>query len=93
MIELPPLPRNQRSVDANHLKLLSIFHFVAAGLALMGILFLLAHYTFMHAIMDNSRLWQRSKQGPPPVEIFMILKWFYAVFALWFVGSGILNLI
>jgi hypothetical protein len=34
-------------VDADHLKLLAVFHFVGAGLALVGIGFLLLHYTVM----------------------------------------------
>jgi hypothetical protein len=39
---LPPLPRDQRKIDADHLNLLAIFHFVGAGLAVLGILFLVA---------------------------------------------------
>ncbi|PYV42168.1 MAG: hypothetical protein DMG06_14865 [Acidobacteria bacterium] len=31
MTELPPLLRDQRRIDAEHLKLLSIFHFVLSG--------------------------------------------------------------
>jgi hypothetical protein len=31
MSELPPLPRDQRKIDADHLNLLAIFHFVGAG--------------------------------------------------------------
>ena len=37
MIELPPLPRDQRKIDADHLNLLAIFHFVGAGLALLAV--------------------------------------------------------
>jgi hypothetical protein len=33
---LAPLPRDQRKIDADHLKLLAIFHFVGAGLAVWG---------------------------------------------------------
>jgi hypothetical protein len=29
----PPLPRDQRKIDADHLNLPAIFHFVGAGLA------------------------------------------------------------
>ena len=93
MSELPPLPRDQRKIDADHLKLLSIFHFVVAGLAILGILFLLAHYAIFHAFLANPKMWENQKQGPPPAEFFAILKWFYLLFAVWFVSSGILNLI
>ena len=33
MNELPPLPRDQRKIDADHLNLPASFHFVGAGLA------------------------------------------------------------
>jgi peptidoglycan biosynthesis protein MviN/MurJ (putative lipid II flippase) len=93
MSELPPLPRDQRKIDGNHLDILSIFHFVGAVLALFGILFLLAHYAFMHAMFTNPPFWQGQKQEPPPEQIFAILKWFYLIFGLWFLASGVLNLI
>ncbi len=93
MSELPPLLRDQRKVDADHLKLLSVFHFIGAGLALLGILFLLGHWALMHAFLDNPKMWENQKQSPPPAEFFAIFKWFYLVFAVWFVASGVLNLI
>jgi peptidoglycan biosynthesis protein MviN/MurJ (putative lipid II flippase) len=93
MSELPPLPRDQRKIDANHLDILSIFHFVGAGLAILAILFLLAHYAMMHAVFANPQFRQDQKQGPPPAQIFAILKWFYLVFGAWFVVSGVLNVI
>jgi hypothetical protein len=91
--EVPPLPRDQRKIDADHLKLLSIFHFVGAGLALLGLLFLLAHYAMFHAFFANPKMWENQKQSPPPAEFFAIFKWFYLVFAVWFVGSGVLNVV
>jgi hypothetical protein len=48
MNPLPPIPRDQRKIDADHLKLLAIFHFVGAGLAVLGLLFLLGHYALEH---------------------------------------------
>jgi len=93
MSELPPLPRDQRKIDADHLKLLAICHFVGAGLALLGILFLLAHYATFHAFFANPKMWENQKQSPPPAEFFAIFKWFYLVFAVWFIGSGALNVV
>jgi hypothetical protein len=93
MSELPPLPRDQRKIDADHLKILSIFHFVGAGLALLGILFLLAHFAMFHFIFTNSKFWEDQKQAPPPAEFFAIFKWFYLVFGVWFLTSGVLNVI
>ncbi len=93
MSELPPITRDQRKIDADHLQLLSIFHFVGAGLAFLGILFLLAHFMMFHAFLSNPTFWQNQKQTPPPAEFFAIFKWFYLVFGAWFFVSGTLNLI
>ncbi len=93
MNQLPPLVRDQRKIDVDHLKLLSIFHFVGAGLAVFGMLLLLAHYAFFRAFMENPQFWQNQKQTPPPAELFAMFKWFYVVFGLWFAGSGVLNLV
>jgi len=93
MNEPLPYPRDQRKIDADHLKLLAIFHFIGAGLALLGILFLLAHFAMFHAFLANPKMWENQKQGPPPAEFFAIFKWFYLVLGVWFLGSGILNVI
>jgi peptidoglycan biosynthesis protein MviN/MurJ (putative lipid II flippase) len=93
MSELAPLLRDQRKIDAGHLKVLAICHFVGAGLALLGILFLLIHYAIMHAVFSNPKFWQGRNQTPPPAEIFAMMKWFYLIGGLWFIASGILNVI
>ena len=94
MSDLPPLLRDQRKVDADHLKLLAIFHFVGAGLALLGLLFLFAHYSFMHFFLTNPKMLEGSKGGgPPPAEIFSILRWIYLFFGGWLVGCFSLNVL
>ena len=93
MCDLPPIQRDQRKIDADHLKLLSIFHFVGAGLALLGILFLLAHFAMFHAFFANPAMWQNQKQVAPPPEFIAIFKWFYLVFGAWFLSSAILNVV
>ena len=91
MNELPPILRDQRKIDADHLKLLSIFHFVGAGLALIGILFLIGHFTVFHFVFDNPKMWENNRQGPPPAVFLAIFKVLYLVFGLWFLASCILN--
>jgi hypothetical protein len=95
MTELPPLTRDQRKIDAKHLEILSIFHFVGAGLAIVGILFLFVHYEIMHTMFTNPALWQNQKQPPPfpPEELFNVFKWFYLIAGFWFVLSGVLNVV
>ncbi|HET7558140.1 MAG TPA: hypothetical protein VFK08_08725 [Rhodanobacteraceae bacterium] len=95
MIDLPPIMRDQRRIDADHLRLLAIFHFIAAGFALLGLLFLWGHYTLMHVFMSDPKMWTSPhvRQGPDPAEFFAMFRWFYVVMGLWFFASGVLNLI
>lgn len=90
---LAPLPRDQRSIDADHLNLLAIFHFVGAGLALMGLLFIAAHFAFMRFIMMNPEFWQNQRGGPPPQQVMGVLEIFYAILGMWLIIFGILNVI
>ena len=90
---MAPLPRDQRSTDADHLNLLSIFHFIGAGLALLGILFLCAHFAVMHFIFMNPAFWQNQKGTPPPPEFFSIFIILYIIGGIWFVVSAILNVL
>jgi hypothetical protein len=36
-------------------------------------------------------MWQNQQQSPPPAEFFTIFKWFYLLFAIWLIASGLLN--
>jgi hypothetical protein len=93
MNALPPVFRDQRKIDSDHLNLLSIFHFVGAGFAVLGILFLLVHFAFLRMFFANPKMWENQKGGPPPAEFFAVFKWFYLVGAVWFAASAVLNLL
>src|SRR5262249_50117956 len=93
MNEVPPAFRDQRKIDAGHLNLLAIFHFVGAGLALLGILFLIAHYSILHFVFNNPKMWQNQKQALPRGVIFASPKLLYLFFAVWFLSSAILNVL
>jgi hypothetical protein len=88
---MAPLPRDQRKIDEDHLNLLSIFHFVGAGLALLGILFLIAHFMFMHFIFMSPDLWKAQRGGPPPAAFFGIFIIFYIIGGTFLLVMGILN--
>ncbi|HEV2453296.1 MAG TPA: hypothetical protein VGY98_03490, partial [Verrucomicrobiae bacterium] len=90
---IAPLPRDRRAIDADHLNLLSIFHFVGGGMAFMGILFLMAHCAMMHSIFTNAALWQDQKNAPPPVVFWHILIWIYLAGTIWLITSAILNIL
>lgn len=75
----PPVNPLQRQTDESHLKLLAIFHFVVAGLSLLGIGFLLLHFTFMNHIFNNPEFVKQSHGSPPPAEFWRLFQWFYVV--------------
>ena len=93
MKELPPSIRDPRKTDADHLKLLAVFHYVVAGFAFLGIGFLLLHYTMMNHIMFNPRMWENQKGGPPPQEFFAFFKWFYLIFGALLILGSVCNLL
>ncbi|HEY9249604.1 MAG TPA: hypothetical protein VIO38_10745 [Rariglobus sp.] len=80
----PALPgqRDQRSVDAGHLDLLAIFHFVLTGLSLLGLGFLSLHWLMMHTVLENPAIWENAKTPPPPKEFLAMFKWFYLFMGL-----------
>jgi len=82
MTELPPLLRDPRKVDAGHLKLIGVFHFVLAGLSLVGLGFLFLHWFLMHTFLDNPEMWKNQPNAhPPPKEFFALFRWFYISWA------------
>jgi len=94
MNTLPNLLRDQRKIDADHLKLLAVFHFVGAGLAAAGLGFILLHYAMMSHFMTNPEMWQHQQEGgPPPAEVFAAFKWFYGFCGVLVVACGIGNLL
>lgn len=93
---LPPLLRDQRKVDLRHLRLLSIFHFVGAGLGVIGIMFTVLHFVVMNFIMSNPEMWKTTDQAPSPEQFFAVFhmfKWFYAVMGVWNLFSVVLNIL
>jgi hypothetical protein len=92
----PALPVNDRQqiIDGEHINLLSIFHFVLAGLTVVGILFLFLHYFIMSTIFMNPDFWKSQKSAPPfPQEFFKVFIWFYLFMGAIFAAAGVLNLL
>lgn len=90
---LSSLLRDQRKIDLGHLKLLSIFHFVGAGLAVFGGFFLLGHYAMFNMFLSNPEMWQQGNQPMPPADFFVIFKWFYIVGGFLLLLSFLLNIL
>ncbi|SPE61462.1 conserved membrane hypothetical protein [Verrucomicrobia bacterium] len=90
---LPPqgLVENQQKRDREHVQLLAIFHFVFAGLALVGMGFLCVHYAIMHAIFSNPEMWK--SQAPPPKDFLDVFIWFYLFMGVLFLTGLVLNVL
>ena len=90
--------RDQRVVDREHVQLLAIFHFVVAGLALLGAAFVFLHYMIMSTVFMNPQIWQKAQQHQPsppfnPQEFFKIFVWFYVFFGLCFLLASVANIL
>jgi hypothetical protein len=95
MSALPPLMRDQRKIDTDEIRLLSVLHFSSAGLAVLGILMLLGHYMLFRTFFDDAQFARNLPPGVarPPGSFMDIFRWFYAFVALWFAASGVVNII
>jgi len=93
---LQPLLRDQRKVDADHLKLLAVFHYVLGGLAVLGLGFLFLHWFMFHAIVGNPELWKdASGKGatPPPQQMLTLFRWFYSFMGVVLVAACAANIV
>ena len=83
--ELPPAHYSLQSRDAEHIKLLSIFHYVFAGLSVVGGLFFALYLVFaMFMIRSVSTLSATGPSGSgttapsgPPAEMIEMMGWAY----------------
>lgn len=83
---------SQSKIDNDHLRLISIFHFVMAGFSAAGLLFILAHFAIMRAVFTNPDMWKNQQGGsPPPDEFFAIFQWMYLFIGLFILAIGIGN--
>ena len=88
------LVRDQGVIDREHLRLLSIFHFVAAGLAFMGLLFIAGHYAIFRLFLSDPGMWAKaSRGGQTPAFVMAVFRWIYTVLGTWFAVSGIANVL
>jgi uncharacterized membrane protein YhaH (DUF805 family) len=65
--------------DRDHLRLLSIMHYVFAGLGVLGLGFLVLHYLMMQTFLSPEMM--KHEQNPPPEAFLQMFVWFYAVLA------------
>ena len=90
----PPLiAEDQRRKDDEHIKLLSVFHFIVSGLALLGIGFLFLHHFMMSSFFSHPEMWKGKDGNGPPREFFEIFIWFYWCMGLIFAVACIANIL
>jgi hypothetical protein len=82
----PTLP----APSEDHLRLLAVFHYVFAGLALLGMGVLGLHYGIMSTVLDNGA-WE-NHPNPPPEGFIELLVWVYAFMGVIMLLGLVLNL-
>lgn len=92
MTNQPPAAFYNR--DDEHLKLLSIFHYVIAGFDFLGVLFIILHFTIMSSVFTNDAFVQsttNAQEAEVIKSMFGIFGWFYLLFAIIFIAKVIIN--
>jgi hypothetical protein len=88
---LPP-PEQQRIVDREHLRLLTIFHWVQGGLTAFFSLFPIIHLVMGLAMLSGKFPMApapAAKGQPPPEEMVRLLGGMFVVVALIFICTGL----
>ncbi len=96
----PPFPQpvyfhaDTQLKDMEHVKLLSIFHFIFGGLAFLGLGFLAAHFYFMQMLLSHQEsIGSKGSSGTPPKEFLEIMHWFYVFMAVVCVAMAVVNIL
>lgn len=98
-LQSPPFPQpvysygDPQRKDIEHLKLLSIFHFVFGGFAFLGLGFLAIHFFFMRMIFTHPEHFNSQGGHPPPKEFFEVFQWIYVVMALICIAVAVANIL
>jgi hypothetical protein len=77
-MDMPPyITDDQRRRDNDQIHLLAIFHFVLAGLMLLGMGFLCLHYFALHYVFSHPEIFKTNANLDAPKAIFAAFIWFY----------------
>jgi len=88
------IPTGDRAIIyAEHLRMLSIFHFISAGLAFVGVIFASFYAIIFQTIFTRPEIWAKAKDGPPPPEVMWIFRWIIGIILIWCLISSVGNLL
>lgn len=74
--------------DREQLNMLGLFHYIFAGLAAVGLVFLLLHFMLMSSIFSDPAMQQQA--NPPPQELMAIFAGMYFLLGtLLVLGAGL----
>lgn len=82
---------DQNKIDADHLKLLAIFHYIVAGIELLGIGFIFIHYYKFSMMFNNPEIWEHQQGPPPPAGVFDFFIVFYFIAGFFILLAATLN--
>ena len=83
----------ERWRDNEHLRLLSIFHFVIGGLALLVLPLLVMHFVFFITVIANAEAWPEGKAPPIPHGMIGLMIAMYLVIGLITLALGGINIL
>jgi hypothetical protein len=92
MSDFPPLMRDQRPIDDDHLRLTASLHFAMAGLATLAIVGLVVHYFMVRHYLSTPELWRIVPEAQPEHVILVLLEFASAFVAFVLVGIATLNI-
>ena len=81
----PPILNPQEIKDGEHLKLLTIFHYVVGGITILFSSIFILHVVMGISMATHPEMWGGGKAGPPPP---VFIGYFMAAFAGAFVLTG-----
>ena len=84
-------PPTLSTTDVEHLRLLRIFYFIAAGIAIAMILFLFLHYSIMSHVL--STVPPTADDSFPATEFFGMFRWLYLIFGILLLVCAALDII
>lgn len=91
MPEGPPVVIDRTQLDAEHLRLLVIFHYIYAGLAAASLLFLGLHAALMYTVFHITDLKGRTPPVTPFGPLTQVLAFFYVVIGAFIVCKAVGN--